>query len=132
MKIIISIFISFFITACSSILDDDIDKKLEAVNFNKTYIARFYINMWGGAAGGIDYFVNIQKVDEKPNTSKNVVFKSSDNMITICLKWTNNNKLNIITDAHRYKFSQLNRDIKVEILYSTSKKDFMKYKICYR
>ena len=85
-----------------------------------------------GAAGGIDYFVNIQKVGEKPNTSKNVVFKSSDNMITICLKWTNNNKLNIITDAHRYKFSQLNRDIKVEILYSTSKKDFMQYKICYR
>jgi len=104
--------ISFFIIlGCSSYKSSDASLSLN--NSNNTLIARIYIDMWGGGAGGVDYIVNIQTISEKPVLNKNIVFQAQKEG-KICIDWINNKTLKISTNINRYlKKKNINLDVKV-------------------
>ena len=105
----------FIVSGCSS---HKLPKStLSLHNSNNTFVARIYIDMWGGAAGGVDYIVNIQNISEKPVLNKNIVFKTAKEG-KICIDWTNNKTLKIATNIETYQKKQkVNLD--VNILYTS-------------
>jgi len=70
-------------------------------NSNNTFVARIYIDMWGGGAGGVDYIVNIQSILEKSVLNKNIVFKTAKEG-KICIDWIDDKTLKISTNIDTY------------------------------
>ncbi len=111
------------IVACSN--NDDSISSFELNSPKDNFVARIYVDMWGGSAGGVDYIVNVQKKLQKSNSSKHVLFKASKEG-SICMDWIDEDHLKVSTDINEHISIQKrvieidNKDIK--IVY-TSKKD---------
>jgi len=94
-------------------------------NSNNTFVARIYIDMWGGGAGGVDYIVNIQSISEKSVLNKNIVFKTAKEG-KICIDWIDDKTLKISTNIDTY-LKKKNIKLDVNILYTSLDK---KSKVC--
>ena len=94
-------------------------------NSNNTFVARIYIDMWGGGAGGVDYIVNIQSILEKSVLNKNIVFKTAKEG-KICIDWIDDKTLKISTNIDTY-LKKKNINLDVNILYTSLDK---KSKVC--
>ena len=116
-----SIIFMFFIVGCSDtriIMEPNIVIK----NSSNTFVSRAYIDMWGGAAGGINYIVNIQPESEEFLLSKNVIFKTSKEG-KICVDWIDETTIKISTSINKgisiKKETIILNNTKINILFTS-------------
>ncbi|HIP52124.1 MAG TPA: hypothetical protein EYG94_08565 [Campylobacterales bacterium] len=85
-----------FFVACTERDVLNIEPNIMLTSPNNSFVARAYIDMWGGSAGGVDYVITIQSESEQADISKNIIFKTSKEG-EICMDWIDEENIKIST-----------------------------------
>jgi len=88
------------IAGCSDTNILNIEPNITVKSPKNLFVARAYVNLWGGAAGGVDYIINIQPNSEKSLFSKNIIFKTSKEG-KICIDWIDEKNIKISTAINK-------------------------------